>query len=98
MTTSANSASNRGRLFGIPLGDFGLFTSLLLSFSAAFTAFFLATFLGIFTLLIYNQSGRHSVNYADSYRLVGLPSGLTVLAASLVFFGYLWIRRKLSGR
>jgi hypothetical protein len=98
MTTTANSPSNSGKFFGIPVGDFGFFASLLLSFSLGFAAFFLATFLGIFTLLIYNEGGHHTVNYADTYKLFGLPVGLGVLAVSLVFFGFLWIRRKAAGR
>jgi preprotein translocase subunit SecY len=98
MTATANMPPNRGKLFGIPLGDFGLFASLLMSFSLGFAAFFAATFVAIFTLLFYNQSGHHTVNYADSYKLVGLPVGLGVLLVSLIFFGFLWIRRKVSGR
>ena len=98
MTTTANSPSNSVKVFGIPVGDFGLFASLLLSFALGFTAFFLATFVGIFALLIYNEGGHHTVNYADTYKLFGLPIGLFVLAASLLFLGFLWIRRKVSGR
>jgi hypothetical protein len=98
MTTTAKSRPPTGRLFGVPLGDFGLFASFLLSFSLGFATFFLATFLSIFSLLIYNESGHHAVDYADTYKLVGLPAGLIVLALSLVFFGFLWIRRKLAGR
>ena len=97
-TATANPPPNRGRLFGIPLGDFGLFASLLLSFSLGFSTFFGATFLAIVTLLFYNQGGHHNVNYADTYKLVGLPAGLGVLALSLAFFGVLWIRRKVAGR
>jgi hypothetical protein len=97
MAATTNASSGRGRIFGIPLGDFGLFASLLLSFSLGFAAFFGATFVGIFTLLFYNQGGHHTVNYADSYKLIGLPVGLGVLAISLLFFGFLWIRRKVSG-
>jgi len=98
MTTTANSAPASGRFFGIPLGNFGLFASLLLSFSLGFAAFFGATFVAIFSLLIYNQAGHHTVNYADTYKLFGLPIGLGVLTISLLFFGFLWIRRKLTGR
>jgi hypothetical protein len=98
MTTTANSPSNSGKLFGIPLSGFGFFASFLLSFSIGFAAFFLATFVGIFALLIYNEGGHHAVNYADTYKLFGLPVGLGALALSLVFFGFLWIRRKVSGR
>jgi hypothetical protein len=98
MTAAANIEANRGRFFGIPLGDFGLFASLLLSFSLGFASFFLATFLAIFTLLFYNEGGHHNVDFADTYKFVGLPIGLVVLAVSLGFFGSLWIRRKISGR
>jgi hypothetical protein len=98
MTATANSPANRGRVFGVPLGDFGLFASLLLSFSLGFASFFLATFLAIFALLFYNEGGHHNVDFADTYKFVGLPVGLVVLAVSLLFFGSLWIRRKVSGR
>jgi nitrate reductase gamma subunit len=98
MTITANSPSKSGRLFGIPLGDFGLFSSLLLSFSLGFAIFFLATFLSIFALLIYNEGGHHAVNYADTYKFVGLPAGLIALVLSLISFGFLWIRRKVAGR
>jgi len=98
MTATANSSTNRGRVFGIPLGDFGIFSSLLLSFALGFMAFFGATFLAIFALLFYNQGGHHNVDFADTYKFVGLPAGLIVLALSLALFGSLWIRRKVSGR
>jgi hypothetical protein len=102
MTATANSPANRGRsigtIWGIPLGDFGLFSSLLLSFSLGFASFFLATFLAIFALLFYNEGGHHNVDFADTYKFVGLPVGLIVLTVSLLFFGSLWIRRKVSGR
>jgi len=98
MTATAKNPANGGRFFGIPVGDFGFFASLLLSFSLGFAAFFGATFLAILALLFYNQGGRHAVDFADSYKLVGLPTGLGVLALSLLFFGFLWIRRKASGR
>jgi hypothetical protein len=98
MTATANTSSNRGRVLGVPLGDFGLFASLLLSFSLGFASFFLATFLAIFALLFYNEGGHHNVDFADTYKFVSLPVGLVVLAVSLLFFGSLWIRRKVSGR
>jgi hypothetical protein len=100
MTANAKTPPNRsiGSLWGIQLGDFGFFSSLLLSFSLGFAAFFGATFLAIVTLLFYNQGGHHTVDYADTYKLVGLPVGLGILVLSLSFFGALWIRRKLAGR
>jgi hypothetical protein len=98
MTATVHTTPGRGKLFGIPLGDFGLFASLLLSLSLGFASFFGATFLSIFTLLFYNSTGHHTADYANSYKLVGLPVGLGVLVLSLVFFGALWIRRKVSGQ
>jgi hypothetical protein len=98
MTATANTSTGQGRVFGIPLGDFGIFSSLLLSFALGFAAFFAATFLAIVTLLFYNQGGHHNVDFADTYKFVGLPVGLIVLALSLTLFGSLWIRRKVSGR
>jgi hypothetical protein len=98
MTATAKYDTNRGRVFGIPLGDFGIFSSLLLSFALGFVGFFGATFLAIFTLLFYNEGGHHNVDFADTYKFVGLPVGLIVLALSLALFGFLWIRRKVAGR
>ncbi|HEX3437358.1 MAG TPA: hypothetical protein VHT24_11375 [Pseudacidobacterium sp.] len=88
--------SNQGKIFGIPLGDFGLFASLLLSFSLGFAAFFATCFVAIIGILIYNAAGHH-VNFADSYRYIAFPAGLIVLAIGLVVFIGLWLRRKLSG-
>jgi ABC-type dipeptide/oligopeptide/nickel transport system permease subunit len=102
MTATAKTSLDQGHrigiIFGVPLGDFGLFSSLLLSFSLGFASFFLATFLAIFSLLFYNEGGHHNVDFADTYKFVGLPVGLVVLAVSLGLFGWLWIRRKVSGR
>ena len=90
----AQSEQQGGRMFGFPLRGFGLFTSLLLSFASAFFAFFACTCIAIFSLLIWNLSGHHSVNYADSYRYVGFPAGVLVLVIALPFFLTLWVRAK----
>jgi hypothetical protein len=37
------------------------------------------------------------VDYAESYKYISFPAGCVVLVASLIFFGTLWMRRKLSG-
>ena len=95
MSEHPAAPSSRGRLFGIPLGDFGLFSSLLMSFSLGFLGFFAATFLGIFGILIYNSAAHGAVNFADSYKYIGLPAGVGVLVLALAFFGSLWIRRKI---
>ena len=83
----------RGRFFGIPLGDFGFFTSLLIALAVGFLSFFLFTFLAIVGIMIYNGMG-HRVDYAESYKYISFPAGCVVLAISLVFFGTLWLRRK----
>ena len=82
-------------VLGFPLEGFGLFSSLLLSFASAFFTFFLSTCIAIFSLLAWNVIGGHSINYADTYRYVGLPAGLVVLAIALPFFLTLWVRARL---
>lgn len=96
-TAAVNAGASSGRLFGIRLGDFGLFASLLLSFALAFASFFAATFVSIFAILIYNTAGHHAVDLADAYKLIALPLGLLVLALSLAVLGFFWVRRKVRG-
>jgi hypothetical protein len=98
MTQSAQTQYPAGgTVLGFPLKGFGLFTSLLLSFAAAFFTFFASTCIAIFSLLAWNLIGGHAVNYADSYRRVGFPAGIVVLAVALPVFGALWVRAKLRG-
>lgn len=92
MTATAQPA----RLLGIPLGDFGLFSSLLLSVASGFLAFFATLFLAIVALLFWNLIGHNHVNYADSYRYVAFPIGLVVLALAFFFFTGAWLRRKFT--
>lgn len=93
MTSSARPTT----LLGIPLGDFGLFSTLLLTLASGFLAFFISCFLAIVGLLFWNTLGHHHVNYADSYRWVALPIGLVVLASAFVFLTGTWLRRKFAG-
>jgi len=81
-------------VFGFPLDGFGLMQSLLLSVAAAFLTFFATTCAAIFALLGWNVLGGHQVDYADTYRYVGLPAGAVVLVVALPFFLVLWIRAK----
>ena len=90
------AVETKGRFFGIPLGDLGLVTSVLMAFTVAFLSFFLFTFLAIVGIMIYNGMG-HRVDYAESYKYISFPAGCVVLVASLIFFGSLWLRRKLAG-
>jgi hypothetical protein len=87
--------SGAGYLFGIPLGDLGWFASLLMSFALGFAAFFAATFFAIFGVLIYNTAAHHAVDFALTYKRVGLPVGLLVLVIALGYLGTLWVRRQL---
>ncbi|HUB00500.1 MAG TPA: hypothetical protein VMA34_19365 [Terracidiphilus sp.] len=95
MTTQESLPRGGARFLGFPLEGFGLFTSLLLAFAAAFFTFFAATFVAIVSLLVWNQILGHNINYADTYRYVGLPAGLLMLAIALPVFATLWIRAKL---
>jgi hypothetical protein len=80
-------------LFGVPIGDLGWFTTLLIGFASAFAAFFAATFCGIVSILIYNSSTHGTIDYALSYKAVGLPIGILTLVAVLSYLGLLWCRR-----
>src|ERR1700728_5488235 len=82
-----------GTFFGIPLGDFGLFTSLLMAFTVGFLSFFLFTFLAIVGVMIYNGMG-HRLDYSPSYKYISFPAACVVLVASLIFFATLWLRRE----
>jgi uncharacterized BrkB/YihY/UPF0761 family membrane protein len=84
-----------GYLFGVPLGDLGWFTSLLMSFALGFAAFFAATFCAILGILFYNTATHHAVDFALTYTRVGLPVGVLVLLVALLYLGTLWIRRQL---
>ncbi|HEX4310086.1 MAG TPA: hypothetical protein VHZ25_08650 [Acidobacteriaceae bacterium] len=90
------AATQPAKLLGIPLGDFGFFSSLLLSLASGFLAFFASCFCTIIALLFWNLAGHHHVNYADSYLYVAFPTGAAVLALSLVFLTGTWLRRKMS--
>lgn len=95
---SHNTGASAAGPFGLPIGDFGLFASLLISLASGFLAFFLTTFVGIVSILFYNTIGHHSVDFALSYKVFALPVGIAVLAVSLVVLGFLWLRRKFAGR
>ena len=82
-------------VLGFPLKGFSLFQSLLLALASAFLTFFATTCVAIFTLLAWNVLGGHSVSYVDTYRYVGFPAGVLVLAVGLPFFLALWVRAKM---
>jgi hypothetical protein len=90
------SGNRTGRVFGIPLGDLGLFSSLLIAFAFGFLIFFITCFVSIFSLLFYNSAGHHRVNMADAYKYAAFPAGLTALTLALVVLLGFWVRRKIS--
>ncbi len=97
---SQNQASTTPRipgesyLFGVPLGKLGWFATLLMSASAGMAAFFASTFCGIVFVLFYNSALHGTIDYAISYKWIGLPVGSVVLVVALVYLGMLWIRRR----
>ena len=85
-------ARREGVLLGIPLGDLGWFQSLLMGLAAGFAAFFATTFLAILTLLVLRGMG-HPLDFALTYRWVGFPVGVLVMALALGFLAVQWSRR-----
>jgi hypothetical protein len=83
----------KGYLFGIPLGELGWFGTVLIALASGFLTFFATTFCAIFGILFYNLATHGTVDFAISYRWVGFPAGLLVLAFSSVYLGRLWLRR-----
>jgi hypothetical protein len=84
-----------GYLFGVPLGDLGWFGSLLIGVASGFMAFFLSTFCAIVAVLFYNSLFHADIDFALTYRRVGLPVGLAVMAIALTYLGTLWFKRVL---
>jgi hypothetical protein len=84
-----------GYLFGVPVGDLGWFASLLISFALGFATFFAATFCSIFAVLFYNTATHHAIDFALTYKRVGLPAGVLMLVISLGYLGTLWVKRQL---
>jgi len=84
-----------GYIFGVPVGGMGWFASLLMGVASGFMAFFAATFLAIVAVLFYNSVWHGSVDFAATYRVVGLPVGLVVMVLALGYLGTLWVKRML---
>jgi hypothetical protein len=82
-----------GYLFGVPLCDLGWFSSLLIGVASGFMAFFASTFCAIVAILFYNGVLHGNIDFALSYRRVGFPIGVAVMAIALVYLGALWLKR-----
>lgn len=85
-----------GTIFGFPLKGFGLVSSLLLSFSSAILTFCATTMVAIFVMLAMRLAGGKTVDFAVSYRDIGFPAAVVVLAIALPFFLTLWVRAKFA--
>jgi hypothetical protein len=86
---------SRGRIFGFPLQGFSLFQGVLLAVASAFFTFFAVTTIAIFTLLFWNLSAAHKINFAYSYLYAGFPAGVLVLLIALPYFLSVWFRSKM---
>ena len=84
-----------GYLFGVPVRDFGWFGSLLVGVASGFITFFAATCASIFGILFYNLATHSTVDLALSYRRVGFPAGILVMAVALFYLATLWLKRVL---
>jgi len=92
---SGPPSTHTATLFGIPFGGLGWFGTLLIAVAAGFMTFFATTFCAIVVILIFNSAAHTSIDYAVSYRYVGLPIGLIVLVCALAYLGTLWVKRVL---
>jgi hypothetical protein len=90
---AADRTFANGYLFKIPLGELGWFGTLLIALASGFLAFFASTFCAIFAILFYNAFTHGGVDFSLSYRRVGLPCGLMVLAFASIYLGRLWVVR-----
>jgi hypothetical protein len=91
-----NTAPGSLRIWGVPVGDLGLFASILIAIALGFITFFGVTFLSIFGLMIYNRAGGHHVTLDTGYKFIALPAGIFMLIVSLAVLLGIWLHRKLS--
>jgi hypothetical protein len=77
----------------VPVGDFGWFATLLIGLASGFMAFFASTFCAILFILIYNSAAHGNIDFSLSYRRVGFPIGIVVMAVALSYLGSLWFKR-----
>ena len=94
-STPAATPRSSVTLFGIPIGELGWFGSLLIGVASGFMAFFATTFCAIVVILIVNSAAHTHIDFAISYRDIGLPIGLVVLVTALGYLGTLWTKRVL---
>jgi hypothetical protein len=84
---------SRATLFGAPIGELGIFTSVLFGGVIGIGAFFVTTFLSIVSILVYNSNSHTQLNYAYSDLRFGLPVGILVALVAWTYLGKLWVAR-----
>jgi hypothetical protein len=92
-----NSTPQDYRLFGVPIGKFGIFASLVIAVATGFLSFFAMTFLSILGVSIYKGISGSPVTLAISYKYIAFPTSIVVLVVTLIALMALWIRRKRLG-
>ncbi|HUZ05733.1 MAG TPA: hypothetical protein VMU62_10275 [Acidobacteriaceae bacterium] len=91
------TGGSAAKFFGIPIGKFGLFASLLLSLTAGCVAFFVTTFFAIFGVMIYDGIHHLSIqNLNISYKFISAPIGGMAMLFSMAYLLSIWIRRKMA--
>jgi ABC-type dipeptide/oligopeptide/nickel transport system permease subunit len=86
-------ARRDGVLLGIPLGDLGWFQTLLMGMATGFAAFFATTFVAIFCFLFYRIASGHNPDFSLTYKIIGFPVGVVVMAMALSYLGFQYARR-----
>ena len=81
------------RFLGAPVGDFSVLQSLLITGATGVASFFASTFVAIMTILILNEGMHRQIDFAVSYRWVGLPFGIVMLCAAAIYLGTLLVMR-----
>jgi hypothetical protein len=81
------------RFFGVPVGDFSFFQTLLITFAMTVASFLAATFCAIMTILVLTQAAHMKIDFAIAYKFVGLPVGIVMMVATLGYLGSLLVMR-----
>ena len=89
-------SSKQNTLRNIPLGGFGLFSSLLIAASFGFLAFFATAFVSIMALFFYDLATGTTLAHLDyDYKFIALPVGIVALIVATGVMLTLWFRNKL---
>ncbi len=81
------------RFLGAPVGDFSVLQTLLITGATGVASFFAATFLAIMSILFLNEGLHKQIDFAASYKWVGLPIGIAMLCAAAIYLGSLLVMR-----